>query len=343
MILADIANFVRWRDWGPGKIPILCTQVANIGLVTHDYSPTFIIFFILYLGFAVIHSALGYVVNNFGDRVVDGLQGKNNPFQKLTQSQGLAILAAMAALAFLSGLPFINRSYFLWLWILWAFFALSYSLKPIRLKERGKWGLAISATAQWTLPVMLTFAAFGRFGKADMIVFVCANTISGATLEIAHQRWDRSRDRETNTKTFGVQTDNTKLDRIYRTALFLDKVAIGSILVTVLVYCSALSFLLCLPLLSAYIVLLTISIREISQASRLGMILDPYYSSTRSANKFLHETVPNFLIPSFVLMLITVMQPLNILLLLAFLYWRIILGQADWRWFIGAVKSLSGR
>jgi len=27
-----ISRFVRWRDWGPGKIPVLCTVLLYLGL-----------------------------------------------------------------------------------------------------------------------------------------------------------------------------------------------------------------------------------------------------------------------------------------------------------------------
>lgn len=346
--LAGAATFLRWRDWGPSKIPVFCTLLAYIGLTSRNLSFGFVVHFIFYLIFASLHSALGYVANNFSDQKIDKAQGKSNPFLGLTRARAIGFMLGLLGAALLSGLPFVRQSGFWWLWAVWAFFALSYSLKPVRLKERGKWGLAVSALAQWTLPVILTFTAMGRTRGWDMWVFVLGNTVSGATLEIAHQRWDRWRDQQTGTKTFGTRTDSRRLDRLYRVALVLDKTAIGAIIVTV---CVAIRDLFPgispavpgLPLLLAYALLLTLSIREVSRARRNGIDLDPYYQPIRNANKVLHETIPNLIVPTYLMMLVVIVQPINGVLLAAFLYWRIVLGQADWRWPIRFLLSQFSR
>lgn len=335
--LNHIADFIRWRDWGPGKIPILCVVLFYVGLANHRVSALFVLDFVLFIVYAVLHSALGYVTNNWGDRELDALHGKPNAFASLTRAQGIIALVALLLLALLSGLPFVRRPMVLPLWIGWAFFALAYSLKPLRLKERGAWGLTFSFVAQWSLPILLIFAALNRFGGWDMIVFAVAVTISGATLEIAHQRWDRARDLSTQTGTMGTRTPAAKLDRLFAAALVLDKIAVGAILVTVTVELAPVavgtwSLSPGLPLLGIYVVLLAAAPYETIRPSQRGELLDPYYSSQRSAAKLLHETLPNLVVPTYLMALATVYQPINGLLLLAFLCWRLVLGQADWRW-----------
>jgi hypothetical protein len=342
--LITTAAFLRWKDWGPSKIPIFCTILAYVGLANHDLSPRFAASFIFFLFFATVHSALGYVANNFGDQHIDKAQGKDNPFNSCSLIKSTSFLSILFSLAFLSGLPFIQRKYFVFLWGTWAFFALAYSLKPIRLKEQGKWGLAVSAIAQWTLPVMITFAAFDRFGKMDMIAFIFANTVSGATLEIAHQRWDRLRDLQTGTKTFGTQISEEKLGRLYFASLLMDKMAIGVVIVTVITgiyitFPGVNALIAGIPLAVAYTVLTVFAMNEMSKQKTNSQFLDPYYSQGKSANKLLHETLPNLLIPAYLLFLITLAQPVNSILLVVFLYWRIVLGHADWRWPFKALRS----
>ncbi len=343
-VLNKIANFVRWRDWGPGKIPVFCTLLAYIALANRNFSTTFVIDFILFIVFATIHSALGYVVNDWGDREIDRLHGKSNAFENLSHVQGLRALAVLLTMAFLSGLPFVQRPMVLPLWIGWAFFALAYSLKPLRLKERGAWGLGVSSLAQWTLPILLTFAAMRRFGHWDMIVFAIANTVSGATLEVAHQRYDRTRDLSTQTATFGTRTDSTKLDRLYAAALFLDKMALGAVLVTISIAIGRSGLVkewgwLSFPLPAVYLILLPLALFEIIRSSSKGVFLDPYYSTDHSANKLLHETMPNLAVPGYLLLLLTIFQFINGILLGIFLYWRLVLGKADWRWPLRALVS----
>jgi len=335
--LNNIARFIRWRDWGPSKIPVFCIGLLYAGLANRQISTAFVLDFAMFIVFITLQSALGYVVNDWGDRELDALHGKPNAFTRLTHAQGIMALGTLLVLAFLSGLPFAGRPRVLPLWMGLVFFALAYSLKPFRLKERGAWGLTVAALAQWPLPIMLTFAVLNRFGGWDMVVFTLAIMISGATLEISHQRYDRARDLSTQTGTLGSRMRATKLDRVFAVALLLDKIALGAILVTITVGLApvtigAWSLSPGLPLLGVYAVLFAAALYETSQSSQRGELLDPYYSSQRSATKLLHETLPNLVVPTYLMALATVHQPINGLLLLAFLFWRLMLGQADWRW-----------
>lgn len=332
-----IGRFVRWRDWGPGKIPVFCTILSYICLTDRQFTITFTVQFVIFIAFASIHSALGYVVNDWGDRAIDRLHGKENAFEGLSTPKGLSFLFGLFFLGLCSGLPFVEKPYFALLWAAWAFFALTYSLKPIRLKERGGFGLAVSACAQWTLPVLITFAAVGNFGNMDMIVFMVASTVSGATLEIAHQRWDSVRDRKTKTKTFGARSKTQLLYRIYLIALTLDKLAIGVVIITVCLGISRLfpklnGVIPGLPLLSIYCVLLITALCEVKKALLNRQIVDPYYLPEKNANKMLHETTLNLVTPVYLLFLMSIFQPANIFLLLGFLYWRLVMARADWKW-----------
>ena len=342
--LDDIARFIRWRDWGPGKIPVLCTVLLYVGLANRQVSAAFTLDFVLFIVFATIHSALGYVVNDWGDRELDALHGKPNAFASLTHAQGIMALVALLVLALLSGLPFVRRPMVFSLWVGWAFFALGYSLRPLRLKERGAWGLTVAFVAQWSLPILLAFAALERFGGWDMWFFTIAFTVSGAALEIGHQRFDRVLDLSTRTGTLGSRISAVKLDSLYAAALFLDKIALGALLITVAVGLAPVivgswSLSPALPLLGTYAVLFTAALYETIWSSRRGELLDPYYSSRRSAAKLVHETLPNLIVPIYLMILATVYQPINGLLLLPFLLWRLVLGQADWRWPLQAAKD----
>jgi 4-hydroxybenzoate polyprenyltransferase len=74
--LSNMAHFIRWRDWGPGKIPVLCTVLLYGGLANRQVSAAFIRDFVLFIFFAALHSAMGYVVNDWGDRELDVLHGE---------------------------------------------------------------------------------------------------------------------------------------------------------------------------------------------------------------------------------------------------------------------------
>ena len=344
LIFDHIGSFIRWRDWGLGKIPIFCTGLLYAGLANRQVSTAFVLDFAMFVVFITLQASLGYVINDWGDRKLDALHGKPNAFTNLNQTQGILALATLLLLAFMSGLPFAGRPMVLPLWLGLVFLLLVYSLKPLRLKEHGAVGLCAAAVAQWPFPIMLTFAVMNRFGGWDMIVFTVATTISGVTLEIAHQRFDRLRDLGTQTGTLGSRMRATKLDRLFSTALLLDKIALMAILITITVGLAPVNILAWslspgLALMVICAILFVAALYETSQFSKRGELLDPYYSPQRSATKFLHETLPNLVVPTYLMTLATVYDPINGLLLLGFLFWRLVLGKADWRWPLRALQA----
>jgi len=344
-VVSSIQRFVRWGDWGAGKIPVLCGVACYVGLVSDLASSVrFIADLILFVFFVFLQATLGYVANDWGDRELDALHGKQNAFADLTWSQGVTAFAVVLVLALLSGLPFVDRPAFLPLWITWATFALAYSLRPIRLKERGAWGLCAASIAQWSLPICWAFSVFGRFGRWDMIVVAVAVTASGATLEIAHQRWDRIRDVGTRTSTLGARMSTTRLDRMFAVAILCDKAAVGAVVATATLMLRPVALLAWtlrpgLPLLGLYAILVGLSLIEMARAWHRGVILDPYYSTERTASKLLHETFLNLILPIYLLSLATYAYLTNGLLLIGFVLWRVVLGGADWRWPVRALQA----
>ena len=335
--LKNLAAFVRWRDWGPGKVPVFCIGLFYAGLANGQTSGLFCIDVVKFLFFITLQSALGYVLNNWSDRHLDELHGKENSFRQLTHAQGVAAIGVLFFLACLSVLPFIERKNVLWLWMALMFLSYAYSMKPLRLKERGFAGLIAATLAQWPVPIMLTFAAMNRFGGWDMVIFVLALTMSGATLEVAHQRSDRMRDLSTQTKTFAARMPEGKLDRLFLSLLLLDKLAIGALLITIAMGLQPLPLMgrtvsPGIPLVTLYVLLLAYSLFETVRSLRHGCILDPYNSSVRNASNFLHETLLNFVVPISLMALASAYNPVNGAVLVIFLFWRLILGAADWKW-----------
>ncbi len=344
-MLRKIGNMLRWRDWGPGKLSVMFSLLIYIGLCGNKLSSLFALQCFLLTLAAAVHCAFGYLVNEWGDIELDRLQGKVNVFQDTKPLFAKFILTGLLALACLSMTAFFHIKIVVFLWVCWIFLACAYSLRPIRFKERGLWGLLASTIAQWTFPVLLAFAVFEQFGGWDMIALAATFSISGGTLEIGHQRYDRQRDQVVSTGTFGVRMQSEKLNTFYKYALLLDKICIG---ITVLIFSIGLGRVFprggiigpLWPLLVLYIIVLLLSIRENRDGHQPDTFVDPYYSTTRNAHKFLHETIPNLIIPAYLIVLAATIQHIFIVLLAFFLVWRIIGGGADWRWPFRFLKKL---
>ena len=335
--LNEIGKFVRWKDWGPGKIPIFCIGLFYAGLANRDVSLGFFFDFFVFIVFIMLQAALGYAVNDWGDREIDKLHGKENGFNGLGKGNGIVSLLALFILSCASVIPFISRPMVLFLWLALVFCLVAYSLKPLRLKEHGIWGIGAATIAQWPIPIMLTFAVSGRFGGWDVIAFVVAITIGGATLELAHQRYDRERDLSTQTNTLASRMKKEKIDKMFLVFVFSEKIALGFVISVITfgvgnILIKGREMALLLPLLIIYVFLLVGSIYETLKALKHGEILDPYYSSRRSISKLLHETLMNLVVPLYLMLIAAIQMPLNGLILLSFVIWRVLLGGADWRW-----------
>ena len=214
-LISQVATMTRWQDWGPGKITIFCSLSFYIAVAYRLPFYDFLLAFALFMLFASAQAAFGFIVNNWGDRDLDRSEGKYNPFNETSYLKGLSWLLSICAIAFLTALPLLRSRLFLALWALWLCTMTAYSLPPLRLKTRGFWGLLVSFLSQWSLPVLLAFCTFDRYGGWDMWLWAAALTVSGATLEVAHQRYDRERDLEADAITFGAGLSPERLNRIY--------------------------------------------------------------------------------------------------------------------------------
>jgi hypothetical protein len=147
------------------------------------------------------------------------------------------------------------------------------------------------------------------------------------------------------TGTLGVRMRPEKLDTFYKGALVLDKICVG---ITLFILSTGLSKVFpwsgsigpLWPLLVLYMVILLLSLRETIRSHRRGIFIDPYYSTTQSGHKFLHETIPNLITPVYLIVLAVTLHHIFIVLLVFFLVWRIMGGVADWRWPFQVMKKI---
>jgi 4-hydroxybenzoate polyprenyltransferase len=342
LTLSQISQFIRWRDWGPGKLTLLWA-ISLYLVVAYDIPfSQYILTFLVFIVFAATQSAMGFVLNDWGDRFLDRRQFKHNSFTGMTRLESILALTLICVAAVLSGLPLILRSGFLMLWIAWAFSTVAYSLEPIRLKTKGAVGLIASFVAQWLLPILITFAAFEAPGGRTMWMLAIALTISGAALEIGHQRLDRQRDMLTRAETFAVTLKDEKVDLLYAIALFLDKLAVGIVVALVALTLTRLETPWAQPmaysLAAVYIVLFFFTIGNVMVGIRGGEIVDPYYSKSRNMGSLLHETLLNFGAPVLLALAATLQDPRYGFVLGFFIFWRIVISGADVIWPLRAIR-----
>ena len=349
----QIATFIRWREWGPGKLTLLWVVCVYLGITYEisfdDFASTFVIFFC----FAIAQAALGYVLNDWGDRDLDRRQFKRNAFNGKTRLESILALLLILIMAMVSGAPLLLRRGFGLLWATWAVTAAIYSLYPLRLKTRGLVGLVVVAVAQWMLPVMIAFAAFEVAGGADMWVLALGLTFSGMVWELGHQRFNRDRNRMTRTGTFAADLEQDKLNRTYALALVGDKLAV---MVVAMVFLLALGISwsnwvlgIGLVLACAYLFFLGFALRDLWNSYRQGGCDDPYYGgghSHQASFQALNNVLLTFILPGALGGVATLRSPLYALVLGFYLVWRIgVVGAKPLKhWpFLWIIASRAGR
>jgi len=157
-------------------------------------------------------------------------------------------------------------------------------------------------------------------------MFLLATTISGATLELAHQRHDLPNDAQTGTLTLAARLGQSHIDELYSYALWLDRVAIGVIVSAVIIGPPPLVFkghslglLAGLPLLFIYLAALWDTIVRV----RSGIRVDPHYGERTTTDRILHDILPNLFVPVFLLARLAWDSPIFLLALVWFLAWRL--------------------
>ena len=150
-------RLARWPDWSTSKLPYI--GAVTLLLASPQTSAVRVLGI---LGTVLFWAAFGYGINEVADRDCDLRAGKSNRAAHLTTLRLVLFLTLTASAA--SGLS-----------LLWApdhaapvfvvvglLLAVAYSLPPLRLKERGVFGLLAGSASQWVLPVLAVAAAEPR-------------------------------------------------------------------------------------------------------------------------------------------------------------------------------------
>lgn len=196
-----LLQVVRFDEWRASKLiplfvgAVLAAHARWDGLMTSW----------LVIAFTVVvlfNASFGYAINNLSDARVDAEAGKPNAFSQMATWKATVVVTvlmlggmATATLAFWSAPGAIA-------WTALSFgAAAAYSVKPIRLKERGALGLAASSLAQRVIPLFIIFSALNAWTVTTAVFAVLAFLI-GVRFILIHQMHDLERDRSTGVATF---------------------------------------------------------------------------------------------------------------------------------------------
>jgi len=202
--IRNLGELVRWTEWFDSKVPLIFICYYYLFLVENSIGTQALLTFFGGILSTCLFLAFGYYINDISDMEGDKNAGKYKLIHQLPTKivYGLLIFLGVAGIGlfvFLSkgnpfSLGFIAIAYF---------FAIFYSIPPIRFKERGIWGLLISATAQRSFLCLYFFSLFNHF-SIDTWLFFLLFTFIGIRWILVHQLIDLKSDIRNGVKTFAT-------------------------------------------------------------------------------------------------------------------------------------------
>ncbi|MBA7519512.1 hypothetical protein ES705_11591 [subsurface metagenome] len=320
-------HYFGWRNW---SVLVYNSVIENmfvlfyIALRQQLYSIQFVLHFFIFLLFSSFCTTYGYLINDLGDIELDKLHGKDNTFKDDSKVKSFLIVLIFLMLSIISSLPFTGNPFFLTLFISWLCIATAYSVKPFRLKERGKVGLIFVVMAQRVLPALLIFSAFKHYEWIDVLVFTFYIFFRGLSSDLNHQLEDYQKDAGTETDTYAVKAGFKKAHKIFRLSLEIEK---GLFIICLLIIFFKLKNLqlfgipLILPVLLVYLLFYVLTWMKIIKHG-VKISPNPFTSGRNDIFQFIYHPFPTIILPFYILFLLLFKNWIFIILLIFFIICR---------------------
>lgn len=202
MNLRNLLLFCRVFEWGVHLLVFIL--IALCCYFTIVITLTKYLYYVLGVSaYFIFVASFGYICNDFSDRDIDMKQGKTKYLTSLPSVYVRLILSLLIVLA-IGVLSILNSSFeIIALGIFQIIFAYLYSMKPIRLKERGILGIFSAAIIQ-RIPPLIILSILTSL-NIFVVVYVSAwLSILGGLFIIEHQIEDHKVDYLSGVKTFVV-------------------------------------------------------------------------------------------------------------------------------------------
>jgi len=304
-----VRHYFGWRNWSVlhyNSVTENVFLIFYIALRDQLYSVKFIGDFFIFIAFSMFSTTYGYLINDLADKELDALHGKDNTFRNDSAWKAGITVFMFLALSMIAGVKFSENRLFMPLWMCWLFVATFYSLKPLRLKERGWIGLLFVVIAQRVLPTLLIFAAFNHLETMDVIAFTSYIFFRGLSSDLNHQLEDYRQDITTGTETFAIQAGSRRAARAFRVSLEIEKILLVPCLIVAyfkLNYLQWHGISLLLPPLIGYFILYFLSLKQLSNSKSFQNV-NPYIPGRRDVFQFIHHTFPSVVLPFYLLLIL---------------------------------------
>ncbi len=201
LFIEECEGLIRWREWSTSKLPLIFLVFYYLIIINKNFTSASLLSFFNFVALICLYASLGYMINDFSDRRVDKKVGKQKVITKISPRVAKFVLFSIFLLGILVSLPFWKHNYiFLILVIAMHILSASYSLPPLRFKEKRWMGIIVVSITQRVFPTFLCFVIFNYFSW-DSLLFLLLYFIVGIRGIIVHQIKDYKNDLKANVKT----------------------------------------------------------------------------------------------------------------------------------------------
>lgn len=207
-------KLLRVKEWISSKISFCLFSIMFILLCADDLSDRSSVSFVLIcMLFYFCFIGASYLVNDISDIDIDRRSGKKKVITEM--NKGLVILILIAVMA-AGTVPFVlyeRTAAGAALAAVIYFFGFSYSLKPLRLKERGLTGTVFCSAAQRCIPVLVVLLRYSP--GLPLVMILLLNFFIGMRYILIHQLIDRKNDEAAGVSTFSRSHTETARKLLY--------------------------------------------------------------------------------------------------------------------------------
>jgi len=213
-LFLSFSNTIRSHDWWLYKIPpLLAIAYAEILLMDIPAIPAIVTVLALLFSISSI-AAYGHIVNDSFDIKVDQQAGKSNAMAQFQPKQRFLFCLLFVATGF--AVPILMKFGTLAIILLAINYLLPtlYSAPPLRLKERGIWGILSDAAGAHLVPTLFVAATFLHLSTAPQPNALTFSVLAAAWAFfvglrgiLLHQLWDRDNDLNSGVDTFVTQVE----------------------------------------------------------------------------------------------------------------------------------------
>ena len=307
--LGYVTRYFGWRNWSVLRYNSIAENlflIFYIALRNQLYSGEFMIDLFIFVTFSMFSTTYGYLINDLADKELDARHEKDNTFKEDTAGKAVIIVSTFLGLSIAAGTRFIDKPLFILFWTSWLFIATFYSLKPLRLKERGITGLLFVVIAQRVLPTLLVFSAFNYFEWVDVSIFTLYIFFRGLSSDLNHQLEDYRRDMNTGTETFAIQAGTVTTEKVFQYSLEIEKILMIPCLLKMysgLMHLEILDISLIFPILAGYVILYSLNIWQVRRQEG-QKDANPYKPGRKDIVQFIHHTFPSVVLPFYLLIIL---------------------------------------